>query len=574
MELAYAVADLVVSRAGAIAISELCVVGKPVILIPSPNVSEDHQTKNAKALEVRNAAVLIPDRDAVAILGKTITTLLGDEQRMASLGANISTLAIHDAANRIAREALQMQGGDKSMKDIPESVYFLGIGGIGMSALARYFASHGAKVSGYDRTETPLTDQLQHEGMHIHFTEDTGQIPASPGTVIYTPAVPDDHKELVYFREHGVTMKKRAEILGEIARKYKTVAVAGTHGKTTTSTLIAHILHTANTPFLAFLGGISKNYETNYVTNLSEHQPEEIICVVEADEYDKSFLQLSPDIAIITSIDADHLDIYGSYNDLLQTFSAFSKKIKSNGSLILKKGIALETVENNTFSVYGYVVNGDAAFSASNIRLAEGLLNFDFVYPDGTIPNMILNVPGMFNLENAIAALAVGIRLGIDHRMLRKALSTYEGVKRRFEYIIRKPELVYIDDYAHHPEELRAAITATRDLYPGRKITGIFQPHLFSRTRDLADDFALSLGLLDELILMEIYPAREKPIEGITSQLLLDKVNLTAKKIVQKETMLEAVSNCNPDVLLTLGAGDIDQFVEPIRNLLTNSEKS
>ncbi|MEI6434767.1 MAG: UDP-N-acetylmuramate--L-alanine ligase [Bacteroidota bacterium] len=469
----------------------------------------------------------------------------------------------------------------KSEISIPKSVYFLGIGGIGMSALARYFASHGSKIAGYDRTETPLTEQLRKEGMKIHFTEDISQIPEDIELIVYTPAIPEAHKELQYFREHNFQLKKRAEALGMISSQYRTIAVAGTHGKTTTSTLIAHILQTAGVNYLAFLGGISKNYTSNYLTNLPTYQltnlPTSLLtsffCVVEADEYDKSFLQLNPEIAIITSADADHLDIYGNHNDLLKTFSEFTGKIKANGTLIMKEGTLVEPFLKNQYSVFGYIVKGEAAFSARNIRPAEGALKFDFIYPGGEIANMLLNVPGMFNLENAVAALATGITIGIGHDDLRKAMSSYQGVIRRFEFRVRQPNLVYIDDYAHHPEELRASIGAARELYPDKKITGIFQPHLYSRTRDLADEFASSLELLDELLLMEIYPAREMPIEGVTAKLILDKVRLKKKKIVRKEDLLEEIKNCKPEVLLTLGAGDIDQFVKPISDMLINSDK-
>ena len=579
MDLAYSAADIIVSRAGAIAMSELCVVGKPAILVPSPNVTEDHQTKNAKALESRNAAILLPDRDAVAGLGKTILDLLNDQPRMETLMTNISALAIRDAANRIAKEAISLikksipaNSAPAAAVIFPRSVYFLGIGGIGMSALARYFKANRSAIAGYDRTRTAITDQLEKEGMIIHFEEDISRIPSNPDLIIYTPAIPADHRELTWFRQQNKTLRKRAEVLGDISRRYKTIAVAGTHGKTTTSTMIAHILQTANIPFLAFLGGISRNYGTNYITNMSDHSTSNIYCVVEADEYDKSFLQLQPDIAIITSADADHLDIYGNFNDLLDTFSAFTGKIREDGSLIIRNGLSVEPLFHHKYSVFGYMVNGEATYAARHIRLADGLLIFDFHYPGGIIEDITLNVPGMFNLENAVAALASAARIGVDHASMKKALATYEGVKRRFEYIIRRPGLVYIDDYAHHPEELRACITAARDLYPDRRITGVFQPHLFTRTRDLADGFAESLSLLDEVILMEIYPAREKPIEGVTSAMLLEKINLSCKKISGKEILVKEIAALKPEILLTMGAGDIDQFVEPIRVMLTNSE--
>jgi UDP-N-acetylmuramate--alanine ligase len=567
MDLAYAAADLIVSRAGAIAISELCVVGKPVILVPSPNVSEDHQTKNARALESRKAAMLIPDAEAMTRLGKTIIETIGNEKLQADLKANISALGISDAADKIAQVALSLINR--------ESVYLLGIGGIGMSALARYFSSQGALVSGYDKTPTHLTDQLIQEGMLVHFTEEVSMLPPNPSLVIYTPAIPADHKEHRYFMEHGIPMKKRAEVLGVISGNHKTIAVAGTHGKTTTSTMIAHMLRTAGVPTMAFLGGISKNYDTNFLVESPTHGitgPQGDIsgafCVVEADEYDKSFLQLSPYIAVITSADADHLDIYGNHDAMKKTFAEFTTKIVSGGTLVMKDGIMITPENTVGYTVYDYSLTAPAAFYPKNIHVEDGLIHFDFVNPAGVVAGLVLGVPGKFNLENAIAALTVGRLLGIDEQHLKKAFLTYQGVRRRFEFRIRRPDLVYIDDYAHHPEELRACITAARDLYPTKRITGVFQPHLFSRTRDLADDFARSLELLDELILLEIYPARENPIAGVTAQILFDRVNLIHKKLIQKDDLLGEIRKQRPDVLLTLGAGDIDQFVEPITKML------
>ena len=603
MDLAYAAADLIVSRAGAIAISELCVIGKPVILVPSPNVAEDHQTKNARALESRKAAILIPDAEAIGSLGTTIIETFGNESLQAELKRNISVLGISDAADKITEVALSLmitkdegrRAEDETANHpsspvlrppspvIPKSVFLLGIGGIGMSALARYFASMGSKVSGYDKTPTALTDQLAGEGMEIHFTEDIRQLPSAPDLVIYTPAVPADHLAFRYFKDRGIMMKKRAEVLGSITGNYQTIAIAGTHGKTTTSTMIAHLLRSAGVDSMAFLGGISKNYGTNFlgeaegdrVTGLqgdrvtgSQRDKSGSFCVVEADEYDKSFLQLAPYIAVVTSADADHLDIYGSHNDMKKSFGEFTAKIVAGGSLVMKKGTGITPVNSGDYRIYNYAIDSETDFYATNTRVEDGLFHFDFVHPAGVISELVLGVPGKFNLENAIAALAVGSLLGIDEQHLRTALLTYEGVRRRFEFRIRRPGLVYIDDYAHHPAELRACISAARDLYPEKKITGIFQPHLFSRTRDFADDFARSLELLDELILLDIYPARENPIEGVTSRMLLDRVNITSKQLVQKDDLLREIRNHRPEVLLTLGAGDIDQFVEPITEML------
>jgi len=580
MDFAYAAADMIVSRAGAIAISELCVVGKPVILVPSPNVAEDHQTKNARALANKNSAVMVSDNTAMESLGKTIVELFNDQPLRSELGANIATLGVSNAADTIAEVALSMVGKKheagmvtNKVKDI-KSVYFLGIGGIGMSALARYFALQGASVAGYDKTPTSLTDQLIREGMQIHFVEDIHQIPASPDLVVYTPAVPSDHREMIFFKEKGIPMKKRAEVLGMISDRFQTIAVAGTHGKTTTSTMIAHMLKTAGIDQLAFLGGISKNYGTNFLFDLRDNHSDKAYCVVEADEYDRSFLQLSPSIAIITSADADHLDIYGNHDDLKKTFSEFTAKITGNGSLILKAGTQVTPVLTNNYSVYDYSLNGSATFYAQNIRLTGGVLHYDFVYPGGTIQDVILGVPGRFNLENSIAALAVGSLLGIEHELLKKAFRTYNGVQRRFDFRVRRPDMTYIDDYAHHPEELRACITSVAELFPGKRITGVFQPHLYSRTRDLADEFARSLDLLDELLLLEIYPAREEPIAGVTSQIILDRMQSHHKKLVQKNSLLDEIKKARPEILLTLGAGDIDQFVLPITEMLSEVKSS
>jgi UDP-N-acetylmuramate--alanine ligase len=421
--------------------------------------------------------------------------------------------------------------------------------------------------------------------MEISFEEDTSLIPERVDLVVYTPAVPKEHKAFALFGERGTPMMKRAGVLGLISGQFKTIAVAGTHGKTTTSSLITHILHSAKIDHLSFLGGITKNYGTNLVYSkkaigarqgLAEnpadqhfHQP--VYCVVEADEYDKSFLQLTPYIAIITSADADHLDIYGNHDDLKKTFAEFTGRIVSQGSLIMKLGTAIEPSRSSFYYEYSYALNQEATFCARNIRLRDELLHFDYVTPTETIPNITLGVPGMFNLENAVAALAVGYLLGVDKTHLIKALRSYQGVQRRFDFQVRKKDFVYIDDYAHHPEELRACISAARELYPDRKLTGIFQPHLFSRTRDLAEEFAESLGMLDELILLDIYPAREKPIKGVTSAMLLDRVKLSEKRVADRSRLVEELQSNRPQVLLTLGAGDIDQLVTPIREAFSEA---
>ncbi len=472
------------------------------------------------------------------------------------------------------------------------SVYFIGIGGIGMSAIARFFALRGVTVSGYDKTSTRLTDQLISEGMHIHFEDNIKLIPDQPDLVIYTPAVPKDHKEYNYFLKKQIPVMKRAEMLGLISGHFRTIAVAGTHGKTTTSSIIAHLLRFAKIDQLTFLGGISKNYGTNFLQSKnaelpdirkqnppgsgvspSSHFQQPVYCIVEADEYDKSFLHLSPYIAVITSADADHLDIYGNHEDLKKTFAEFTSKIVDQGSLILKNGTHIKPIRKNSYYNYSYSLNTDATFYAKNIRVKDELIHFDLVTPTETIANVTLGVPGMFNLENAVAALAVGYLLGLDKGHLQKALRSYQGVQRRFDFCIRRNNLVYIDDYAHHPVELKAAISAARELYPDRKLTGIFQPHLFSRTRDLAEGFAKSLDLLDEVWLLPIYPAREKPIPGVTSQMLLDLMKIKNKRLIEKSDVVETLKKQAPEIIMTLGAGDIDQLVKPITDAFTEGSE-
>ncbi len=465
-----------------------------------------------------------------------------------------------------------------NLRDI-KYFYFLGIGGIGMSALARYFKAMGKEVSGYDKTPTKLTDELIGEGINIHFEDNLNLVSEefksqisnlkSQILIIYTPAVPKDHSEYQFFNANGFNIKKRSEVLGMITQDSYTIAVAGTHGKTTTSTLIAHILKSSGVDCSAFLGGISINYNTNLLLNSQISNPKSIV-VVEADEYDRSFLTLHPSVAVITSVDADHLDIYGNKKEVEESYSLFSQQVKSDGMLIVKKTV------DNTLSIkrkkFTYSLTSNADFTAKNITIINGEYHYDIAHPKGEIKDIVIGLPGKHNVENSVAAVAVAKSLEIDDDNIKKALSSFKGVKRRFEYHIKNKNLVYIDDYAHHPEELKACIKSVREMYPEKKITGIFQPHLYSRTKDFADEFARSLELLDELILMEIYPARELPIEGITSQWLLDKVNLKNKMVCSKNDLVNKVASKQREVLLTLGAGDIDTFVAQLKNKL--SEKN
>ena len=452
------------------------------------------------------------------------------------------------------------------------SVYFLGIGGIGMSALARYFKAMGKYVGGYDKTSTHLTDQLIAEGVEIHFEDNVNLISdtirdlktaeqKNQVLIVFTPAVPKDHKELNFLSQNGFVIKKRSEVLGMITEGTFNIAVAGTHGKTTTSSIIAHLLTQSDKGCSAFLGGITQNYNTNLLLNTKS-----AITVVEADEYDRSFLTLSPDVAIITSIDADHLDIYGEKKAVEESFALFAKKVKDGGKLIVKKGLGLPLEILCNASTYSVQTKAD--FYAENIRVVDGAFVFDFKSSIVNMDELSFEVPGRHNVENAVAAIAACLLSGIKPEYVKQSLKSFKGVKRRFEYQIKTKELVYIDDYAHHPEELRACIAAVRELYPNRKITGIFQPHLYSRTRDFADDFAASLDLLDECILLNIYPARELPIIGVTSQILIDKMKLKAKHLMSYQELINHISASKLDVLITLGAGDIDKMVAPIKELI------
>lgn len=453
--------------------------------------------------------------------------------------------------------------------------YFLGIGGIGMSALARYFNHYGKTVHGYDKTETALTRELTSEGISIHFEENeelvkklfAGYDPKDI-LVIYTPAVPKEHAEFRFVSENGYELRKRSWVLGEITKQFKTIAIAGTHGKTTTSTLVAHILKTAGIDCYAFLGGISKNYHTNLL--LGKPNDNDAYVVVEADEYDRSFLTLHPYISIITSVDPDHLDIYGDKKSMHESYTQFASQVQKDGYLIVKKNVDNDLTLTNKRLIYS--LNLDTPYRAESVRIEAGSFCYDVKSPIEAITGAAIGLPGLHNVENSIAATAAAQQLGIKAETINAALRSFQGVKRRFDYRIKTPDVVYIDDYAHHPEELRAAITAARQLYPGKKITGVFQPHLFSRTSDFADGFAESLDLLDECILLEIYPAREQPIPGVTSQMLLDKMKIASKAVVKKEGVVEHLSRGPLQVLMTLGAGDIDGLIVPIENMLKQKQ--
>ncbi|HEY0898266.1 MAG TPA: UDP-N-acetylmuramate--L-alanine ligase, partial [Sphingobacteriaceae bacterium] len=434
----------------------------------------------------------------------------------------------------------------------------------GMSGLARYFHKRGCTVCGYDRTPTALTSSLIAEGIQIVFEDNEDLIPAeyikpsAETLIIYTPAIPKDSRILNFFSTAGFGIKKRSEVLGIISKGMFTIAVAGTHGKTTTSSIIAHILKDSGYDCSAFLGGIATNYNSNVLFGSNN------VVVVEADEYDRSFLTLHPDIAVVTSMDPDHLDIYGAKEQLTESFQQFASQLKQNGSLINRQGLDLE-------GGVTYSAEGSAPVHAGNIRIENGSFVFDFSNGTQVIEGLSLGLPGLHNVENAVAAVQVALILEISADKIKKALANYRGVKRRFEYIVKTEEHIYIDDYAHHPEELRACITAVKTLYPEKELTTIFQPHLFTRTRDFADGFGEVLSLTDRLILLEIYPARELPIEGIDSKLVLDKVGISDKRLCGKAEALELVRQLKPKLLLTVGAGDIDTLVQPLKMILENA---
>jgi UDP-N-acetylmuramate--alanine ligase len=442
-----------------------------------------------------------------------------------------------------------------------QKVYFIGIGGIGMSAIARFFNEKGVQVSGYDRTSTALTKQLEAEGMQIHYTDDINAADKQANLVVYTPAIPAAHTELQWFRDNGYEVVKRSDVLQEITRSLFAITVAGTHGKTTVSTMIAHLLTDSGYGCNAFLGGISVNYNKNFWSS------DKAVAVIEADEYDRSFLKLSPDIAVLTAMDADHLDIYGTPEAMEDAFIQYTHNIKPNGTLIARFGLHRSNELNATNKLLYSLQNDAANAYAANIRMVNGGYEFDVMQQDWMIDNISMHIGGMHNVENAVAAITVAHLLGIDAGKIKAAIANFKGIKRRFEYVVKNDRQVYIDDYAHHPEELRALISSAKALFPGKKCTVIFQPHLFTRTRDLADGFAESLSLADEVILLPIYPARELPIEGVNSEMIASKITVPVK-ILPKEAVAEYLNNTTTPLLVTAGAGDIDQLKEPIAHLL------
>ena len=435
-----------------------------------------------------------------------------------------------------------------------------------MSALARYFKFTGRNVAGYDRTQTPLTDNLQAEGIDVHFEDDVRNIPTNwnpENTIaIFTPALPDDHKELVWFRKQPIGLFKRAKVLGLISNEKSGIAVAGTHGKTTVSTMVANTLNKTQSGCGAFVGGISKNFGSNLLLP-KEESP---WIVVEADEFDRSFLHLHPQLALITSVDADHLDIYGDKKNIVEAFEKFVSQIKPGGKLVIKKGVDLNAAVQTSAEIFSYSIKEDADFAAINLHLNSegGFYEFDLKTPGGTVANCKVNYPGLVNVENAVGASALAFFAGVSFNEIKEGLEDYKGVARRFDIQLKNKKHIYIDDYAHHPEELKAVITSVKALFPNRKVTGIFQPHLYSRTKDFAAEFAASLDLLDTAIVIPLYPAREVAVKGVSSEIIFNKMNLSNKYLASKEETLEMLKNIESDVVLTMGAGDIDRMVKDI----------
>lgn len=443
-------------------------------------------------------------------------------------------------------------------------IYFIGVGGIGMSAIARYFLAKGAAVSGYDKTPTVLTSQLEKEGISIHYTDDISLAPKQPDVVVYTPAIPSTHLELNHFINNGFTVMKRSDILQWITENAFNICIAGTHGKTTVTSMVAHLLRHSGYGCNAFLGGISTNYETNFWSH------DRNVVVVEADEYDRSFLKLSPNIEVITSMDPDHLDIYGTAEEVENAFVQFAGKLKPGGTIVAKFGLS-RAAELKVSHLLTYDHQNEAAdVYVKDLKVVEGSYHFTVQGPDWSIPQLVLHMGGLHNIDNMIAAITVAQQLGIDADKIVAAVEDYKGVRRRFEYVLKTPEHVLIDDYAHHPDELKALLSGVRSIFPERKLTLVFQPHLFSRTKDQATGFSATLDLADEVILLPIYPARELPIKGVNSEMLLNHMQLANKQVLDKWELLDWVKENRPSLLVMAGAGDIDTLVKPAKELLMN----
>lgn len=575
MDAAYSVADLVVSRAGAGTISELSLLKKPVILVPSPNVAEDHQTKNAMTLVDNGAAIHISDADAKKELLPMALDLVKDENRLISLATNIYKMAYKDSAENIAKEIFRLSKHNTPYKidiDSIEALYFIGAGGIGMSALVRYFLLSGKRVAGYDRVSTDLTSALIREGAEIHFSDSVEQIPSycrnrERTLVVYTPAIPYNHKELNWFKEQGFCIEKRAQVLGLLTESLDGLCVAGTHGKTTTSTMVAHIMNQTPQGCNAFLGGISKNYHSNLLQSDKSRY-----VVIEADEFDRSFHSLQPLRSVITAMDADHLDIYGNYQNYVESFRHYTSLIRSGGDLILHTSVVDELKPRLAQNVRCYTYSIDSGdFHAENIEIGNGRICFDFVSQSQRIEGIELGVPVRINIENSIAAIAMSLLSGATPEQVKEAMRTFSGCDRRFDFHLKGENIVYMSDYAHHPAELRQCAISLKELYSERRVTAIFQPHLYTRTRDFYKEFASALSIFDEVYLVDIYPARELPIEGVSSHLIAESMESgKCKGVIPLSQVMDVVKDISNsvEVLVTVGAGDLEDYVQEITETL------
>ncbi len=567
MASAYALSDLVLCRSGASTVSELQLLGKPVLFVPSPNVAEDHQTANARAVVEAGGALMVSDSEAVQSAMNLAIETLNSSEKLKAMSKAIGAMAHPNSTKEVADIVeSQVKGASKE----PKRVYFVGVGGIGMSALARFFRAEGYMVAGYDRVRTPLCEALESEGMEIHYEDSVELIPSgfrdpSGVEVIYTPAIPKDHSELCWFRDSGFNVVKRSAALGLLCRDKYTMAVAGTHGKSSTTTLVAWLNHSASTDGTgsAFLGAISKNFGTNTVMGSGDRM------AVEADEFDRSFHSLHPNVALITAADPDHLDIYGTAEAFKEGFEKFVSQCSE--AVIIKEGVELSVPSG--IRKYSYSLDRETSdYRAQNIVLGEdGLYSFDVVTPKGVIKGCKLGVPGLVNVENAVGAIALLDMRGYDEDGLRRGLESFKGIERRFDMWFSTPTKAYMDDYAHHPEELRTMLNSLRAIFPSRHITVAFQPHLYSRTKDFAAGFAESLSLADRVVLIPIYPAREEPIEGVTSKIIYDGVTVE-KYLVGREELAETIASLECDVVVTAGAGDIDMLRRGVYEVLSSEE--
>ncbi len=571
MDRAYAMSDVVVCRSGASTVSELQLLGIPTVFVPSPNVAEDHQTANARAVVEGGGAMMVTDSHAKEMAMTTATDLIFNPQKLEEMSQKLKAQGRPNATRDVADVVEKICAPTSALTPEIEqkNVYFVGIGGIGMSAVARFFRHEGYNVAGYDRVETPLTQKLQEEGIEVHYSDNVEQIPAgfkNPSTtkVIYTPAIPCDHTELQWFSDNGFEVIKRAQALGLLCAEKYTMAVAGTHGKSSTTTMVAWLNHCASTDGTgsAFLGAISKNFGTNTIMGTGDRM------AVEADEFDRSFHQLHPKVSLITAADPDHLDIYGTAAEFRRGFEQFISQ--TSDAVIIKEGVELTVLAGLTRYSYS-LDNPTTDYHATNIALTpRHTYSFDMVTPRQTIPDLELGIPGEVNLENAVGAIALLDQRGFDVDGLRSALRSFQGIERRFDMWLNTPKIAYMDDYAHHPQELERMILSVREIFPQRHLTVCFQPHLYSRTQDFAEGFARSLSLADSVIMLPIYPARELPIEGVTSQIIADKITCPTTLLGAKEELPQAIKELeNLSVLVTAGAGDIDTQRQGVHDTLS-----